>query len=225
MSKITSFLTELNHNNNREWFQNHKSEYEQARKEFIDLVNATIQAIGLFDAQVHGLQAKASIFRLYRDVRFSKDKRPYKTHFGAYMAEGGRKSPKAGYYLHIEADGGFLGGGLFRPAPDALKKVRMQIDYNAAQLRNILKEPTFVDTYGKMQGQQLKTSPRDFSADHPDIDLLRYKDFFVSHPFHNSVLQNDAVAYFAKRFTHLKPLNDYLNQAIAFDEEEPQVQF
>jgi hypothetical protein len=101
----------------------------------------------------------------------------------------------------------------------------MQIDYNATQLREILKEPTFVDTYGKMQGEQLKTSPRDFSADHHDIDLLRYKDFFASHAFNASILENDAIAYFSTRFQHLKPLNDYLNQAIAFDEEEPQIQF
>lgn len=165
------------------------------------------------------------MFRIYRDVRFSKDKRPYKTNFGAFMAEGGRKSSKAGYYVHVEPGGCFLGGGLYHPDASQLKKVRQQIDYNAEDLRRVISEPAFRKVYGNMQGSQLKTAPRDFPKNHPDIDLLRYKDFLGTHAFSTEVIENEDIAYVVDKLKKLKPFNDYFNEALAFEGEEPKIDF
>ncbi|HKK60750.1 MAG TPA: DUF2461 domain-containing protein [Salinivirga sp.] len=225
MESIIPFLKELQQNNNREWFKAHKTKYERTRKEFEAFIEKIIAGIGTFDTQVAGLTSKASVFRIYRDVRFSKDKRPYKTHYGAFMAENGRKSSKAGYYLHIEPGNCFLGGGLYHPDSEQLKKVRQQIDYDAARLREIVSEKQFKETYGGLTGSQLKTSPRDYPGDHPDIDLLRYKDFLATHFFDDKIINIGDAEYVVNRFKVMKPLNDYLNDALLFEDEEPQVNF
>ncbi len=225
MNNIVDFLTKLTQNNNRDWYHAHKNEYQKARKSFEKLVDSIIGGISQFDSQVNGLTAKACMFRIYRDVRFSKDKRPYKTNFGAFMAEGGRKSTKAGYYVHVDPEGCFLGGGLYHPDASQLKKVRQQIDYNAEDLRKIISDPEFKKVYGNMQGTQLKTAPRDFSKDHPDIDLLRYKDFLGTHAFGNEVVEYEDAAYIVKKLEVLKPFNDYFNEALAFEGEEPGIDF
>ena len=112
MDQILPFLKDLTDNNDRDWFKAHKKDYDLARKAFVDLVDKVIVGLSSFEPQVVGLTSKASVFRIYRDVRFSNDKRPYKTHFGAFLADGGRKSTKAGYYFHIAPGECFLGGGL-----------------------------------------------------------------------------------------------------------------
>ncbi|WP_462281005.1 DUF2461 domain-containing protein [Salinivirga cyanobacteriivorans] len=225
MESIIPFLKELQQNNNREWFKSHKTKYEQTRKEFEAFIEKVIAGIGTFDTQVVGLTSKASVFRIYRDVRFSKDKRPYKTHYGAFMAENGRKSSKAGYYLHIEPGNCFLGGGLYHPDSEQLKKVRQQLDYDAARLREIVSERQFKKTFGRLTGSQLKTAPRDYSMDHPDIDLLRFKDFLATHFFDDKIINIGDAEYVVNRFKVMKPLNDYLNDALLFEDEEPQVNF
>lgn len=226
MQNIIPFLKELTQNNDRDWFKGHKKQYEQTRKEFEALIEQIISGIATFDEQVVGLNVKASMFRIYRDVRFSKDKRPYKTQYGAFMAENGRKSAKAGYYLHLEPGNCFLGGGLYHPWPYQLKKVRQQIDYDAMRLREIISEPEFKKIYGTLQGTQLKTAPRDYPKYHPDIDLLRYKDFLATHHFQDSIIEdNDVVEYVVSRFKVLKPFNDYFNDALLFDGAEPTVSF
>lgn len=225
MKSIIPFLIELNQNNNRDWFKAHKTLYEQTRKEFEIFIEKTIAGIGTFDNQVIGLTAKAAVFRIYRDVRFSKDKRPYKTHYGAFMAENGRKSAKAGYYLHIEPDNCFLGGGLYHPNPEQLKKVRQQIDYDAAGLRHIVNDKDFKKVFGGLQGSQLKTAPRDYSTDHPDIDLLRYKDFLATHFFDDKIIKDGDAEYAVSQFKVMKPFIDYLNDALLFEDDEPKVEF
>lgn len=226
MTKIIPFLEELTENNNREWFIDTKDNYNEARNEFVAFVANLIGAISLHDKQFVGLKPKDCIFRLYRDVRFSKNKLPYKTYFGAYLSQGGRKSIYAGYYIHIEPNGSFLGGGLYRPDGDSIKKVRQQIDYNAQDLRNILAQTDFKKYYGTMRGETLKTAPRDYPKDHPDIDLLKHKDFIATHLFNESILENEnAVHYVTERFMALSPFLNYLNSALLFENQEPKIAF
>jgi len=225
MDNILPFLKDLTENNDRDWFKAHKKEYDKSRKSFVELVDKVIVGLSSFEPQVAGLTSKAAVFRIYRDVRFSNDKRPYKTHYGAFLAENGRKSTKAGYYFHIAPGECFLGGGLYRPSAEQLKKVRAQIDYNAQSLRDIVAADNFKSVYGDMQGEQLKTAPRDFSKDHPDIDLLRFKDFLGTHQFSEAVLNDNPVDYIVERFEALKPFVDYFNDALMFEDEEPKVNF
>eukprot|EP01156_Anaeramoeba_ignava_P010496 Anaeramoba_ignava/a479909_7.p1 GENE.a479909_7~~a479909_7.p1 ORF type:complete len:227 (-),score=19.01 a479909_7:79-759(-) len=226
MENAIKFLNELKQNNNREWFTENKKRYEVAKKEFESFISLLIDEIAKFDSQLTGVSAKQCIFRLYRDVRFSKDKRPYKEHFGAFMGGNGRKTTLAAYYIHIDPTGCFLGGGLYRPEPQILKKVRQQIDYDASSLRDIINHKNFKETYGELEGEQLKTAPKDFPKDHPDIDLLRFKDFIGTHSFpYSRAMENNFVEYAARKLAKLKPLNDYLNSAIQFEGEETNIQF
>lgn len=225
MNQILPFLKDLTNNNDRDWFKAHKKEYDHSRKAFINLVDNVIVGLSSFEPQVVGLTSKAAVFRIFRDVRFSNDKRPYKTHYGAFLAENGRKSTRAGYYFHIAPGECFLGGGLYRPSGDQLKKVRAQIDYNAQSLRKIIAAKNFKTEYGSMQGEQLKTAPRDYPKDHQDIDLLRYKDFLGTHQFSEALLNDNPIDYILERFEVLKPFIDYFNDALMFEDEEPKVNF
>lgn len=131
LTESLAFLNAIKNNNNRAWMQENKPMYQQAREEFLAFVGAVIQSMAVIDEGLMGLDAKQSIFRINRDLRFSKDKSPYKPNFGMYLAEGGKKSPQAGYYFHLEpANNSFLAGGLYNPEPENLVKVRQEIDYN-----------------------------------------------------------------------------------------------
>lgn len=226
MSKIIPFLQEIAQNNNREWFNDNKKNYKEALLEFETLMQQLIESISLFDRDISELTPKSTIFRIYRDTRFSHNKQPYKTHFGAYMAKKGRKSQYAGYYLHIEPGSSFLGGGLYRPDTSALKKIRQQIDYNADELRKIINHSDFKQTFGTMEGEKLKTSPRDYSPDHPDIDLLNHKDFVATTPFDpHDIIKPDFIEFCTTKFKALNPLINYLNHAIEYIDEEPEITF
>lgn len=226
MNKIIPFLQELTQNNNREWFNNNKETYKDALQDFKTLITQLIQNVGIFDNNIAELTPQNTVFRIYRDVRFSNNKQPYKTHFGAYMAKKGRKSQYAGYYLHIEPDNSFISAGLYRPDATSLKKVREQIDYNAIELRNILNQPDFKQYYGKLQGEKLKTSPRNYSPDHQDIDLLRHKEYVALMHFNEQNIEHaDFISFCTTRFYVLKPLIDYLNNAIDYIDEEPHITF
>src|SRR5512136_197267 len=134
---ILSFLEQLQENNNREWFQVNKILYEKAKAEFEEFINSLIPAIAKFDDSVRHVTAKDCIFRIFRDVRFAKDKSPYKTNFGAFMSKGGRKSHGPGYYFHLSPEECFLSGGVWMPAPDVMKKIRQEIYYNIAEFNGI----------------------------------------------------------------------------------------
>lgn len=156
-AEIIQFLTELRQNNNREWFQANKSRYDSLRKGFIDEVQQLIDRIALFDPEIAGLEAKDCLFRIYRDIRFSPDKTPYKIHFAAYMAScGGRGSERAGYYIHLEPGGCLLSGGVWCPPPALLKALRKDIYENIEDFVAIMEKPTFKKTYPTMEGEVLK---------------------------------------------------------------------
>jgi uncharacterized protein (TIGR02453 family) len=216
MQAILQFLSQLKHNNHREWLETHRTEYESAREGFIIFVGKLIKELSLIVPAISMLEPKDCIFRIYRDVRFSKDKTPYKSHFGAYFAEGGKKSTKAGYYLHIEPDGkSMLAGGVYMPPPEDLKKIRQEIDYNGEQLHSILNSADFIKYFGTLTGSKLKTTPKGYGPEHPDVELLRQKDFIATHYMADkTVIQSDFLEYSIKVWKSLKPLNEYMNAAL-----------
>ena len=164
------FLKKLKKNNNKEWFDKHKGEYESAKEDITAFVEKMITSIGAFDPSVKELQPKDCLFRIYRDVRFSKDKTPYKTHLGAYISGRGKKSHGPGYYIHIQPGNTFLAGGLWVPPTPELNAVRQEIDYNLEEFESILKNKEFKKNFKEMeQGEKLKSLPKGYDKEHPAI--------------------------------------------------------
>ncbi len=218
MDKIVlEFLHNLKENNNRDWFNAHKKEYEAARNEMIRFTDRLIMGIRSFDPSIGSLTAKQTMFRIYRDIRFSKDKTPYKTWFGAYIATGGRKSEKAGYYLQIDTDGCFAAGGAYRPHGTHLKMIRSEIYYNLDEFLAIIENKDFKKTFGKLQGEKLKRPPVGFPKDFKGIDLLKFKEYTVFTPFPDKLLFDPHIEEkLLEIFRRMKPLNDFLNRAMEF---------
>ena len=215
-NEITNFLTDLANNNNRDWFAKNKERYNVALAKFSDFVDSLINSISVFDNSVQNLQAKDTIFRIYKDVRFSKDKSPYKNHFGAYIANGGRKSNKAGYYIHIEPSGqSFLGGGIHCPQPKELKAIRQEIVYNTDKYKNIIFNIEFNREFGNQMGDKLKSAPRGFDKDFKDLDLIKYKEYTFGKLISNNEIMDDKFLERAvATFKILKPYNTFLNDAL-----------
>ncbi len=211
------FLRELQANNNREWFQENKPRYETAKTEFENFIDALILEIGSFDETIRHQTAKNCVFRIYRDVRFSKDKSPYKTHFGAHITSAARRSEihsRAGYYIHIEPGSSMLAGGAYLPQSDWLKSIRHEIAFNGDEFRKILAGSDFKKYFGTMEGEKLKTTPKDYPADHPEIELLKHKSFLASHnPGDEVVTGGDFLKHAARVFKALHPFDEFLNRA------------
>ncbi|MFV0555197.1 MAG: DUF2461 domain-containing protein [Mangrovibacterium sp.] len=188
MKNILNFLAKLEQNNNREWFQTNKSQYTQAQQQLGLITEMLINEVKQFDSSIAYVQPKDCIFRIYRDVRFSHDKRPYKNHFGSYIAPDGRKSIFPGYYLHIQTGASFVAGGLHCPDKDILQAVRQEIASNGDEFLEIINEPEFKKYFPEMVGEKLKTAPKGFDKEHQYIDLLRYKSFDFFHPLSDSEL-------------------------------------
>ncbi len=216
--KTLDFLIDLKNNNNRDWFQENKKKYDEAMTNFKEFIDALILEIGNFDKGIVHLTSKETVFRIYRDVRFSKDKSPYKTHFGAHITSAVKKSEihsKAGYYIHIEPGATMLAGGAYLPESKWLKAIRQEIHYNADGLKKILNDNAFIKYFGKMEGEQLKTSPKDYPADHPEIELLKYKSFLATHKCNDSdVLSDKFLKHCATVFKALQPFDNFLNHAV-----------
>ncbi len=217
------FLRELAANNTREWFQANKKPYESVKASFEESIQHLIHLIGTFE-NMSGVKVKDCNYRIARDVRFSLDKSPYKTWLSASFSEGGRKSNRMDYYLHIQPNSeSFLGGGMYAPTPAQLATFRQEIDYNAQSLKNIIYNPTFVDMFGTGVGEKVKTAPKGYDKQHPDLDLLQYKQLFFWKKFTDAeVLQTDFEQKVGEYCKTLKPYLDYLN-AIFFDHEEPEI--
>ncbi|WP_018478546.1 DUF2461 domain-containing protein [Pontibacter roseus] len=207
-----AFLEELTQNNNREWFQQHKARYDAARKNYLAFLDEMLQEMEPFEPAAHGQKGKDLVFRIYRDVRFSSDKRPYKDHFGAYVAEGGRKSILPGYYLHLAGNNNsFVAGGLWMPPANYLKAVRQEIDYNLDELQRIVQVPDFKKRFGNITGEQLKTTPKGYDKDNPAIEYLRFKSWNAVMPIpDNVVLGKDFMQVVVEAFRAVKPFNDFL---------------
>jgi len=213
MKELFDFLRELRENNDREWFKANKGRYEKLHKAHIGIVQELINRIGAFDPEIAGLDAKSCIYRLYRDIRFSNDKTPFKTHFGAYMTGyGGRTSPYGGYYLHLEPDGSFLSGGVWCPDPKMLKKLRQDIYNNIEEFVGILENERFKQTFGSLEGDMLQRTPDGFPKDSPYDAILRHKYFVVScNKPESFFMEDDWMEQAAADFKVLFPFNQFLN--------------
>ena len=216
MKNILKFLQILKKNNNREWFLQNKEFFQSTKNNFVDIVETLIAGIAKHDKGIAGLQAKDSIFRIYRDIRFSKDKTPYKTNFGANMTPGDKKSGKAGYYIHIEPDrGSFLAGGIYMPPSEQLKAVRQEIDYNIDEFKKIIQDKSFVLCFGSVTGEKLKKAPQGYPPDHPNIELLKFKSYIVMHKVKDTQLLDEGfIKYAVDVFGAMQPFNWFLNRAV-----------
>ncbi|WP_448520298.1 DUF2461 domain-containing protein [Rhodoflexus sp.] len=210
------FLADLKANNSREWFAKHKPRYEQAAADFLELVENLLQRLAIREPAFANQKAKECVFRIYRDTRFSPDKTPYKVHLGAYFCKGGKQSPLAGYYLHIQPGESFIAGGCWMPPAPMLQAIRQEIDYNAAEFRAIVQAPAFVQRFGKLSGDTLKTAPKGYPADHPEITFLKHKSFVAVQPLTDTqILASNLDEQIMESIAAMQPLVDFLNRAVA----------
>ena len=215
MSGLVDFLASLREHNNREWFQNNKSSYDTLRARFVDDVERLIALLSQHDDQLRGLQAKDCIYRIYRDIRFSSDKTPYKTYFSAYMARGGRKSVRAGYYLHIEPGNIALSGGIWCPEPRLIKALRQAIYDNIDEWKSIVEAPVFKQHYAQFVGETLKIVPRGFPREGEHSEWLKRKDYTVWSVQPDAfITEPDWVEQAAEKLLLIKPMNDFLNYTV-----------
>jgi uncharacterized protein (TIGR02453 family) len=212
------FLSQLKKNNNKPWFDSHRLQYETAKIDFSNFIQLVIDAVQKSDTTITGLTAKECQFRINRDIRFSKDKRPYKENFGAFICRGGKKSIYAGYYFHLAPGNSFIGGGLWQPEPGNLKKVRQEIDYNWEEFQSILKNKSFKKTYGdllKTGDLSLSRMPKGYEEANPAIDYLKLKSLIAEttmadEDLTKSSLHKKTVA----AFETLQPLLNFINRSL-----------
>ena len=213
------FYRELRRNNHKEWFDRNRKCYEEVKKDTLRFTGELLARIQAFDPSIGHLQPKDCIFRINRDIRFSADKTPYKTHLGIFMTPGGRKLDFAGYYVHIDEEGSsFAGGGCYMPQADALKKIRREISGFTEDLEEILKAKAFHATFGAFdqeEGVVLKRPPKGFEADHPAIEYLKFKSFTATRELEPTLFTDPkGIDVVVKIMKDLKPLNDFLNRAL-----------
>lgn len=216
METTFKFLKQLAKNNSKEWFDVNRKTYELCKAEFETVVKSIIDKSSAFDKGLAGLEAKKCLFRINRDIRFSKDKSPYKLNMGASMNPGGKKEMGAGYYLHVEPGKSFLAGGCYMPTPEVLAAIRQEIDYNAKDFKKILAAKDF-KTYFKdlSEEEKLKTAPKGYPKDHPDLSLLQHKHFIVVHNIKDEqIMDKNFPTYAAKVFKAMYPLNTFLRNCM-----------
>jgi uncharacterized protein (TIGR02453 family) len=215
MQEVLNFLSELKENNNKEWFDQNRDRYQECRKKMLFLTELIIHEAGKFDPEIGIQDPKACVFRIFRDVRFSNDKTPYKTNMGSFIAKGGRKSVSAGYYLHIEPGASFIGGGSYCPPADALKAYRTEIFDHPEEFKQLIYNESFRKVYPELYDDKLKTAPKGFPKDFPDIDLLKYKSFAFGSEIDDTVVSSDAyVEKILSSMKELYPVNRFLNTAL-----------
>jgi uncharacterized protein (TIGR02453 family) len=213
-----NFLSSLKKNNNRDWFEKNKEKYLLAKQNIDDLTNALIKSISSFDKKINGLTAKDCVFRIYRDVRFSKNKDPYKTNLGASINAGGKKAVNAGYYIHIQPGESFLAGGIWMPEANELKKIRQEIAYNTKEFQKILNEKKFKKVFkGLDESKEYKLArpPKGYEKDHPAIELLKFNSYIVWTSYKDKdVLSKNFLKKVSEDAKAMKPLIYFLNIAL-----------
>jgi len=215
---ILKFLRDIARHNDRQWFEKNKPRYLEAKQDFEEIVGAVLTELVKFDDGLAGLNPKKLPFRIYRDVRFSKDKRPYKTNMGAGFSPNGKLVQEPGYYLHVEpGDKSFIAGGIYMPDAANLAKIRQEIDYNTAGLKKIMNAKKFRDMFRDFdEFDKLKTAPKGYPKDHQNIEWLKLKSFIVSMPFTDKqVVDKKWINGVVAGCKTIKPLNDFLREAIA----------
>ena len=215
---LLQFLTDLKENNYKEWFHENKPTYQIVKKEFEQYIAHIIADIAQFDNSVKNIDPKKCIFRINRDVRFSKDKSPYKSNFGGFIVPGGRNAGFAGYYIHIEPGNSFLAGGIYMPPPDRLKAIRSDIYENTNEFKKIINNKNFKKHFkGIISDNKLKTAPKGFSKDFEDIDLLRHKHYTVVKYITEDLITSDKFTDEVREtFKALYPFNSFINEAINY---------
>ena len=217
MQKSLSFINDLQRNNNKEWFHANRNRYDEARQEFYAFVEDIVNELGIIDPDLGPVDVRKSVFRINRDIRFTKDKSPYKNNFGAFIVKGGKKSGNAGYYFHMEPGNSFAGGGIYHPMPDVLKAIRNEIFENAEEFLDIIRDKEFSSFFGDLwDGDMLKTAPKGFPSDFEHMDLLKYKSFTVWRNFDEKQLLGPGLKeQTLKAFRIMVPLNRFLNFSIS----------
>lgn len=219
ISKPTlDYLKKLKKNNDRDWFEKNRASYEPAKAEYLSLIQRVLDGLKEFDPTLTDNTAKEAMFRINRDVRFSKDKSPYKTHLGANIKRGGKKSVYAGYYIHIEPGASFVGGGLWFPDADSLKKVRQEFDYCFDDLKKIFANKDFKKTYGALDSDKeisLSRPPKNYDAENPAIEFLKLKCFVATKNLSDEEVSDKKFAeQIIKDFKALHPFLIFLNHSL-----------
>jgi uncharacterized protein (TIGR02453 family) len=218
MLTVLNFIEELTKNNNRDWFHANKPRYQESLEIFRGFAGELLAGITKFDPSLGNLEPKDTIFRIYKDVRFSKDKLPYKTHFGCWMAKGGRKSTDAGYYFHLEPGKSFMAAGIWMPPMDKLTLIRQEIQFNPQAYLDLINTPAMQERYERGgKEDMLKKGPAGFPKDFIHMEELKYKHYIWSRPYSDASLgKNNFADRVAKDYSALLPLVSYLNHVISF---------
>lgn len=217
LKESLQFIDDLTANNNRDWFLDNKKRYEKFKADYQSLVAAFLAEMKPLDPSLEFLEVKNCTFRINRDIRFSKDKTPYKNHLGIWMSSGIKGNNRAGYYIHIGKTESFIAGGFYSPEAEDLKKVRKEIAFFYEDLEEIVSEKSFQEIFGNLdQGNSLKNAPKDYEKDHPAIEFLKLKSFTATQKFDcNEATKSDFVQKTVEKLIVLKPLNDFLNRALS----------
>ena len=210
------FLKALSKNNNRDWFNNHKDLYLEAHNNIIAFADALLFEMNKHD-ELETPSGKKALFRIYKDVRFSKDKTPYNIHWNGAFKRATNKL-RGGYYFNINPGSSFLAGGFWGPEPQDLKRIRQDIDLNYEDWKKLLTRKSLINTFGKMTGEQIVSAPRGYAKDHPAIDLLRYKQFIFKHEFPDKeVCSPDFVYKVSDTFKKMRPFLDFMSEVLTTD--------
>jgi uncharacterized protein (TIGR02453 family) len=211
------FLKKLGSNNNRDWFSDNKALYQAQLDNMISFADELLGKMNEHDT-IETPTGKKSLYRIYRDVRFSKDKSPYKTHWSGGFKRA-TKQLRGGYYFHIQpGNNSFIGGGFWGPNKEDLLRIREDIAMDDSEMRSIITSKDFVDTFGQLDGEQLKSAPKGFDKEHPAIDLLRYKQFIFGKNFTDAeVLKGDFVDVANETFKKMRPFFDYMSEVLTTD--------
>jgi uncharacterized protein (TIGR02453 family) len=210
------FLNLIKKNNDRDWFNANKDKFLKEQLYIEAFADALLMELNSHD-DIETPSGKKSLHRIYRDTRFSKEKTPYKTNWSGSFRRA-TKHRRGGYYFHIEAGNSFIAGGFWSPNPEDLKRIRDDFNFDDAPIRKILKSKNFVSSFGYLQGEQLKTTPKGFDSNSKAIDLLRYKQFLVIRKFTDKEMLSDTFFDEAsKTFKHMRPFFDYMSEALTTD--------
>lgn len=210
------FLKLLKKHNNRDWFNAHKDKFIEEQNHIEHFADALLMELNTHDV-IETLTGKKSLHRIYRDVRFSKEKTPYNLHWSGSFKRAS-KERRGGYYFHLEPGNSFIAGGFWSPSPEDLKRIRDDFAFDATPLRKILKSKSFVSTFGNLKGEQLKTTPKGFDADNAAIDLLRYKQFLVVRKFTDKqVLDKSFLKEANHTFKNMRPFFNYMSEVLTSD--------
>jgi uncharacterized protein (TIGR02453 family) len=211
-----AFLRDLSENNNRDWFNLHKADYTKAHENIIAFADALLAEMQQHD-HIETVSGKDSLYRIYRDTRFSKEKTPYKTHFGGGFRRATKKL-RGGYYFQIGPGDSLAAGGFFSPNPQDLLRIRQDMDLNYPDWQKLLSNKTIAGTFGTLQGEAVKTAPQGFTKDNPAIELLRHKQFYLERYFTDEEVCSDGfLGELNQTFKNLREYFDYMSEVLTTD--------